>query len=161
MELALACTRRQIGVSSGKSAGLEVFIGVVVKRDRLPIAAFNGPQRHMVSDLAGIAEHGIADIIGGVGVIVGAQVFGVTKSDADVLAAQFEARIGHAVTEFSVEHGEARRAEEVAKIVMGTAWRGIWRVIGADAASKARKECRRKVKPAGCGNGVRELLEAA
>src|ERR1700723_4571045 len=115
----------------------------------------------MAGDLAGIAVHGIADIIGGVGVIVGAQVFGMTKSDADVLAAQFEARTGHPVAEFGVEHGETRRAEEVAKIVMGAAWRRIWRVIGADAASKARKECRRKVKPAGYGNGVRELLEAA
>src|SRR5205807_2513492 len=107
VELPLTGAGWQIGVGAGEPTGLQTFVSVAIERHRLPFAVQNGPERDVIGDLAGIAEHRFADVVGRVSVIVGAQVFRMAEIDADIFAAQLETGVGHAVAEFGIEYSDA------------------------------------------------------
>src|SRR5262249_7215135 len=111
--LSLTLTSRQIGIVAGEAARLQILIGVAIERHSLPLAVENRAERDMVGNLAGIAVHRLADIVGWIRVVVGAQVFRVSEPGEDIFAAKLKTCVGHPVAEFGIKHCETGPAEEV------------------------------------------------
>src|SRR5207244_1514677 len=108
-----------------------------------------------------ITEHRLSDIVGGVGVVVGAQVLRTAEIDVDIFAAQFEAGLRYAVAELGIEYSDAGVSQQVAGVRIGSARSHVGTVVSADASRKARQEWRSKIKLAGIGQRIVELLEVS
>src|SRR5579883_2110994 len=161
MELLLARARARGGITAGDTAGLAVHISVAIERHRLPIAAERAAERDVIGDLARDAPHGAADIVGGVAVIVGAEIAGIAEEEADRFAAELEAALRQAVAQLGVDHRKAARAQGPAVIGMSAARLDIGGVIEARAAGKPGDEGRRIAELEVVGEGIVELREIA
>src|SRR5258708_30051921 len=105
----------------------------------------------MVGELAGVAVHGLADIVGGIAVVVGAQIGGIAELGEHVFGARLPAGVGDAVAELGVEHEEIGSAQQHAGVGIGAARCRVGRVVAARTSGKSGQE-RRRVRQLG-GNG--------
>src|ERR1700757_4390234 len=89
----------------------------------------------MIGDFAGCAPEAFANVVEGVGIIVGAQIGGIADEHIHELAAEFEPRIWEMITEVGLKDRQARPAKknrpakQIKKVGIGAARRGAWRVI--------------------------------
>src|SRR5216683_4158259 len=161
VKMRLSGAGRHVQIGPREPAGLEVLVRIAIERNGFPLAAQYRAERHVKGDFAGVTEHGLADVISGIGVIIGAQIFRVTEGDVDIFATQLHRGVGNAITKFGVEHDKARPAERVAEVIVRLARRRIRSVVGAHAPTQARKEWRREVQFSGIGQVVAELPKIA
>src|ERR1700738_5449619 len=121
----LRSARRETEVGAGEAAGgaiaarLEILVGVARERNGLPFAVQDRAQRDVNRELAVIAVHVAADIVGRVAVVVGAQIDRTADDRAHVLAAKLQPGLRNAITELRVEHGEARWTREITESILG------------------------------------------
>src|SRR5450631_742034 len=144
MEGHVAASGHTVRIDPEQACGLQVLAGVAIERDSLPLAAENRPHLEVIGDLAGVAPHVLADIIGVIAVVVGAQVFRVAEADMGIFGPQLQSGIGNAITRLGIKDRQAvlakRPGSAVRQVSVGATRRDVRGIVDRRAAGEAGKE---------------------
>src|SRR5262249_10843724 len=148
VELRLSLSRRHVGVGAREACGLEVLVGVAIKRHRFPLSAYNRAHRYVQSDFTRKAIHAFTNVVGRIAIVVGAQLRWIAERHPNALTAEFNPGIGDAIAEFGVENPHAGVAEQIAKIAVRPARLDVGGEIGAYAPRQTGRLRQHKIYPA-------------
>src|SRR5215472_2692003 len=159
LDLLLAGAGGGIQVRAAEAARLQILVRVSVEGNQLPLRAESLAEREMIGDLPGHPIHGAADVVGGIGVVVGAEVFVVAEEVSHVLGTELETGVWHAIAELSVDHGQARLLQGQAGVGIRAARRRVRRIVDARASRKSRNERRSIADARGGGQDIAQLAK--
>src|SRR5215472_16435652 len=161
LDLLLAGAGGGIQVRAAEAARLQILVGVPVEGNQLPLRAEGLAEREMVGALPGHPIHGAADVVGGIGVVVGAEVLVVAEEVSHVLGTELETGLGHAIAELGVDHGQARLLQGEPGVGVRAARRRVRRIVDARASRKPWNERRSIADAHSGGQDIAQLPKVA